>query len=204
MIRVEKKSMDIFQRSQLSMALADPQQPDCPLVFTNEQCAETTGYSEHEMVGRNCRLLQCEMTPPEELIKVRTAVEQMKPATACILNQRKCGKLFWNLLILSPIRIDNTEMFLGCQHNLGTKPHAFDIGVHTDEYVDVLEQASPWSSPRAWLHVRTSMRMHAQAVLLITQTRVEMGQPSDSKLPNISRDTRSFWTPEQSADPIAH
>ena len=193
MIRVEKKSIDVFERSKLSISLADPIEHDCPLVFANEKCEEITGYSETEMMGRNGRLLQCEKTPKSELIKVRNAVKHMKPATACILNQRKCGKLFWNLLIISPIRIDEGRMLLGCQHDLGEQPHAFDIGLHTNEFADLLEAACPWTSREGWQHVRVSMRMHAQAVLLITQTRVEMSRPEDLDMTNIGRQDRSFW-----------
>lgn len=196
MIRVEKRSLDSFKRSDLAMALADPMAQDCPLVFANEQCERTTGYTEQEMVGRNCRLLQCDKTPKSELLKVRTAVKEMKPATACILNQRKCGTLFWNLLIISPIRYDETKMLLGCQHDLGSRPHAYDIGLHTDSFADALEAASPWSDQAGWVHVKASLRMHAQAVLLITQTKVEMSRPTDSDLSNISRETRTFWSPE--------
>ncbi len=195
MIRVDRHSFEAFKRSPLSISLANPLQPDCPLIFANEQCEEITGYTEHEMVGRNCRLLQCAKTPKTELTKIRKAVRQMKPATACILNQRKCGKLFWNLLILSPLRVDEKEMFLGCQLDLGSEPRAFDIGVHTDELANVLEAASPWTDQQGWLHVRASMKMHAQAVLLIAQTRVEMNRPCEDDLPNIKRETRSFWTP---------
>uniref|UniRef100_A0A7S2VQD9 PAS domain-containing protein n=1 Tax=Zooxanthella nutricula TaxID=1333877 RepID=A0A7S2VQD9_9DINO len=40
-----------------SVTVADPSQPDCPLVACSTGFTELTGYSVQEIVGRNCRFL---------------------------------------------------------------------------------------------------------------------------------------------------
>lgn len=38
--------------------IADPEQEDCPLVRANDHFYKLTLYQPHEIIGRNCRLLQ--------------------------------------------------------------------------------------------------------------------------------------------------
>ena len=40
------------------VTLSDPDLPDCPLVYVNRVFQEMSGYSQDEMIGRNCRFLQ--------------------------------------------------------------------------------------------------------------------------------------------------
>ena len=40
------------------IAVADPSQPDAPMVYVNDAFLRLTGYSREECIGRNCRFLQ--------------------------------------------------------------------------------------------------------------------------------------------------
>ena len=46
------------------MIITDPKLPDNPIVFANEAFQKLTGYPRDELLGRNCRFLQCPDTDP--------------------------------------------------------------------------------------------------------------------------------------------
>ena len=45
------------RRTRMAMVITDPNQHDNPIVFANSAFFEMTGYSEDEVIGRNCRFL---------------------------------------------------------------------------------------------------------------------------------------------------
>ena len=47
-----------FKATRRPMIITDPRQDDNPIIFSNRAFSELTGYSQQELVGRNCRLLQ--------------------------------------------------------------------------------------------------------------------------------------------------
>ena len=44
--------------TRMPIVVTDPRLPDNPLVYVNDALCELTGYARHELIGRNCRLLQ--------------------------------------------------------------------------------------------------------------------------------------------------
>ncbi len=89
--------------TRMAMALADPNQPDCPLVYVNPAFADLTGYTAEEVVGRNCRFLQGPQTDPAMVARIRHTVAASETFNEEIYNYRKDGSGFWNALHLSPV-----------------------------------------------------------------------------------------------------
>ena len=79
-----------------------------PLVYVNEGFRALTGYGRDEVIGRNCRFLQCEETEPDAVIAVRTALKRVRATTVVLRNARKDGSRFWNELTLSPLTDPST------------------------------------------------------------------------------------------------
>ena len=93
----------VARMSPLPMVLTDPHQPDDPLVFCNAAFSQLTGYSADEVVGRNCRLLQGELTDPAALVALRDAVAGRRECQVELWNHRKDGSPFWCSMFVGPV-----------------------------------------------------------------------------------------------------
>lgn len=64
--------------------------------------SDFTGYSEEEMVGRKCNFLQGKETDPNDVVALAAAVSSRRSTSVVILNYRKDGTPFWNILTIRP------------------------------------------------------------------------------------------------------
>lgn len=104
-------------QTRMAICLTDPNSPDDPIVFANRAFRELTGYSEEEVIGRNCRFLQGPETDQKEVAKIREALETEDVTVVELLNYRKNGETFWNALHIGPIYNSEGELlyFFGSQ-----------------------------------------------------------------------------------------
>jgi PAS domain S-box-containing protein len=93
-----------FKATRMPMIVTDPNQQDNPIIFCNEAFERLTGYSNEELVGFNCRLMQGPKTDPDTVTSIREAVADGRDVAVDILNYRKDGNTFWNALFISPVR----------------------------------------------------------------------------------------------------
>ena len=93
-----------MMHSSAPMVLSDPGLPDCPMVVVNSAFSALTGYSATEVVGRNCRFLQGPNTDRGTAARIRASLEAGHGCIEWILNYRRDGSMFWNLLFISPVR----------------------------------------------------------------------------------------------------
>ncbi len=91
------------QMSRMPMCLTDPHQPDNPIIFCNRAFETLTGYTQEEVLGRNCRFMQGKATDREAIVKIRAALAAGEDIHQEILNYRKDGSPFWNALFISPV-----------------------------------------------------------------------------------------------------
>ena len=89
--------------ARLPLTIADPRQPDSPVIFANQAFADLTGYALSEVIGRNCRFLQGPGTDPEARNAVRRAMAERRAVTVELCNYRRDGSAFWNALSISPV-----------------------------------------------------------------------------------------------------
>jgi len=104
-------------QTRMAICLCDPNDPELPIVFANRAFRRLTGYSEEEIIGRNCRFLQGPKTDPEPVTRIRKAISNEDVVVVELLNYRKNGTTFWNALHLGPIYNDAGELvyFFGSQ-----------------------------------------------------------------------------------------
>jgi PAS domain S-box-containing protein len=110
------------------VTLSDPDLPDCPLVYVNQVFETMSGYSQDEMIGRNCRFLQGEDRQQEELQVIREAMKNHGACTVTLRNYRKNGELFLNKLSIKPLvdRDNRVIYYLGVQYDLTRQPQVTD------------------------------------------------------------------------------
>ena len=82
---------------------------DQNIIYANEGFTRLTGYTEPEMLGRNCRVLQSPETDPAAVKMVGAALQGDGYFDGEILNYRKDGTTFWNGLLITPIHNEHDE-----------------------------------------------------------------------------------------------
>lgn len=95
------------EASENAIMLVDFRRPDQPIEYVNPAFERMTGYAAHEVLGRNCRFLHRDDRDQPDLERIRVALRDGIDAQALLRNYRKDGRLFWNQLVISPIRDDD-------------------------------------------------------------------------------------------------
>jgi PAS domain S-box-containing protein len=108
------------------MVLTDPRLPDHPMIAVNQAFETLTGYTAEETVGRNCRFLQGAGTDPNTPPRIRACLQAQLGCVEWVVNYRKDGSRFWNLLFLSPVFApDGTLLhYFGNQRDITEGPPA--------------------------------------------------------------------------------
>ncbi|MCB4823595.1 PAS domain-containing protein [Roseicella aerolata] len=91
------------QMTRTPMVLADPNLPDCPIVYCNDAFCAMTGYDRAEILGRNCRFLQGPDTDPATVWRIAEALAGRRHAEEEIYNYRKDGRGVWLTVHISPV-----------------------------------------------------------------------------------------------------
>jgi PAS domain S-box-containing protein len=129
MPRADEQLLESIGLSPIATVITNPARPDNPLEVVNGPFCALTGYSESEIVGRNCRFLAGEATEPWITERIRKAIDSRRPVLVDILNYRRDGSRFRNGVLVSPLFDEEGHLawFLGSQVELGPdSPLQFD------------------------------------------------------------------------------
>lgn len=113
----DSKFLAELQSAGQNFCVTDPGLPDNPIVYATQGFLKLTGYTLDQVLGRNCRFLQGPETDPDDVQKIREAVEKGNDVSMCLLNYRADGTTFWNLFHISALRDENGSIlnFIGIQ-----------------------------------------------------------------------------------------
>ncbi|MEM7059000.1 MAG: PAS domain-containing protein [Pseudomonadota bacterium] len=102
-----------------AVSVANTDKEDCPLIYVNDAFTALSGYGSDECIGRNCRFLQGDQTDPVAVEKLRKSVIDKSQISVCLLNYRRDGTPFHNLLVMAPIDFtDHRHLIMGCQYEI--------------------------------------------------------------------------------------
>lgn len=89
-------------------------------MFASDGFVDVTGYARTDIVQRNCRFLQGTKTDRLSVQRLKSSINNASDSVELILNYRKDGTPFWNLLYVAPLRDEegNVKLFLGGQVDL--------------------------------------------------------------------------------------
>ncbi|KAI1749050.1 PAS domain-containing protein [Xylaria castorea] len=97
-----------------AFVVCDISQNDCPIIYVSDNFQNLTGYSRHDIVGQNCRFLQApdglveagtkrEFVDNGAVYNLKVKIAECKEVQQSLINYRKGGKPFLNLLTMIPI-----------------------------------------------------------------------------------------------------
>lgn len=80
------------------MELTKSSKADNPIVFASDGFVKVTGYTRPEIIPRNCRFLQGMQTDRVPVQRLKKGITSCRETVELLLNYRKNGDPFWNLL----------------------------------------------------------------------------------------------------------
>ncbi|KFZ30621.1 diguanylate cyclase [Pseudidiomarina salinarum] len=122
--RETEKKLKVLERSVEAsvngVLICDANKPGFPVIYANPAFTEITGYSEEELMGKSCNLLQGEETDEETVEEIREALRNQREIRTVIRNYRKDGTPFWNELRIAPVSGDSNVIthFVGVQTDI--------------------------------------------------------------------------------------
>ncbi|GAA5857939.1 hypothetical protein JCM8547_006630 [Rhodosporidiobolus lusitaniae] len=131
-----------------AFAVVDARRWDQPLVFVSDTFVRMTGYTNEEIIGRNCRFLQSpggntvqgaprKYTDGNAAWHMRQHIQAGKESQSSLINYTKDGRPFINLVTIIPICWDTEEVayFVGFQVDLVDQPNAILNRMRDGSYV---------------------------------------------------------------------
>lgn len=86
------------------IVICDATVPDRPVIYANTAFSQMCGYPVAALLGTNLRVLQGNDRDQETRQRMREALEKGEPARVLIRNYRPDGALFWNEIVIQPVR----------------------------------------------------------------------------------------------------
>nr|AML79482.1 putative LOV domain-containing protein [Typhonium blumei] len=166
MPRVSEDLREALSAFQQTFVVSDATRPDYPILYASAGFYKMTGYLGKEVIGRNCRFLQGSGTDPEEIAKIREALATGTNYCGRLLNYKKDGTPFWNLLTLAPIKDETGKVlkYIGMQ---------VEVSKHTEGSKDTMLR--PNGLPESL--IRYDAREKARASSSFTELVMAVKQP---------------------------
>jgi len=131
-----------------SFTVVDVKRYDHPIVYASPTFLRLTGYDQNEIIGRNCRFLQAPngrvergstrtYTDNAAVAHFKKSLASDKECQASLINYRKNGVPFINLVSIIPIKWDSEDIryHVGFQVDLVDQPHAILQTMRDGSYI---------------------------------------------------------------------
>lgn len=148
-----------------AFTVCDASKYDCPIIYVSEVFERLTGYNQYEVKGQNCRFLQSpdgkveagskrEFVDNSSVYYLKQKILQEKEAQRSVINYRKGGQPFMNILTVIPITGEDNmtiRYFVGFQVDLVEMPASVQgknaNGIYNINYSHSTLPRYIWHSP---------------------------------------------------------
>lgn len=176
-----------FEGSQVALALGAPD-GDNELILVNRRFTDLTGYSQEDLAGRNCRVLQKGPDRGAEDGEARARLHAfLKDDGAAnvrtpILNFRKDGTPFVNLLYMSRLRLlsGRTRFILASQFDV-SRAHPDRLQAYDDDLGQALTRLSPVAA-ESGIIVEGTLSTIANSATAIAQAKLTLANLEDGPI----------------------
>lgn len=120
-----------------AFVVCNAEEHDFPIIYCSDNFERLTGYDKSQVLGRNCRFLQSptgEVEPgvkrkyvdDDSVLYLKNMINARRESQISLINYRKGGQPFMNLLTMIPISWDTDQVrfFVGFQVDLVEQPNA--------------------------------------------------------------------------------
>ena len=120
-----------------AFVVCDAEKDDFPIIYCSDNFERLTGYTRHMILGRNCRFLQSpdgnvaagirrKYVDDDSVLYLKNMVNARSEAQISLINYRRGGQPFMNLLTMIPISwdTDQVKFFVGFQVDLVEQPNS--------------------------------------------------------------------------------
>jgi PAS domain S-box-containing protein len=120
-----------------AFVVCDLSKHDLPIIYCSEVFERLTGYTRSEILGRNCRFLQApdgkvlegvkrKYVDDRSVLHLKNQINRRQEAQLSLINYRKGGQPFMNLLTMIPVPLDSDEFrfYVGFQVDLVEQPNS--------------------------------------------------------------------------------
>lgn len=163
-----------------------------PIVYCSDNFERLTGYTKHMILGRNCRFLQSpdgnvvsgirrKYVDDDSVVYLKNMITSRREAQISLINYRRGGQPFMNLLTIIPIAWDGdaVKFYVGFQVDLVEQPNAVtnkNPGMCTNRPINFpmcpdrrrscsTIERSPADSPYRWIVLDQLSARHDDAAL---------------------------------------
>ncbi|MCW8918152.1 MAG: EAL domain-containing protein [Gammaproteobacteria bacterium] len=119
-IRAEAELRKLSQAIEQSVSSVIITDPEGIIEYVNPQFSRTTGYHAEEVRGRKLNMLKSGQTTAAQYQELWHTIKQGQVWEGELLNKRKNGELYWELVSISPVRNPQGLItnFVGLQHDI--------------------------------------------------------------------------------------
>jgi len=94
----------------VGVVIDDINREDSVVVYANKAFTQITGYTQNEIINKNCRVLQNDDRDQEGIEVLRDAIADKKACEVTVRNYKKDGEMFYNNILLSPVFGDDKAL----------------------------------------------------------------------------------------------
>ena len=165
--------------------------------YVNERFTKITGYSKHEVIGKNTSILKSNLTPKSDYKKMWNTIKSGKDWSGLFRNKKKNGELFWEAANISPIKNSNGKIthFIGIKEDITEKVKVeTELEMHRNKLTELVEQRTR-ELDQANKKLQLEIEKEKEFEIMLRQSLEKEKELSEMKSRFISTTSHEFRTP---------